>query len=167
MKLKLFLLLMFLQIIYSYSDNNTEFIQCVSGIKSCSNRGLCSLDNTHCECFEPYASFECVEDDQCCYRRRNQSTAMFLHFLFGLIGGSMFYLRHMIHGTLLLLLSTGMFCVAPLIATFYDEGNTRPVFKKIYYCCIFLGLVYWTVLTIFLSGCDFTDENDIKMYCNF
>lgn len=164
----IFLLFLILIIGVNGHDNHTIAIfKCDSPTESCSNRGFCSIDNSQCECFEPYTTFECLETVQCCYRRRTQSTAMVLHFLFGLIGGSMFYLRHVLHGTMLLLLSTGIFCIAPLIATFYDVDNNRKYFKIVYFVSLGTALIYWTIVVVLLSGCDFKDEHGIQMHCNF
>ena len=88
-----FFLLLLLQLVYCH-ENHTEIesFKCISSIESCSNMGFCSAvdkskSKSKCLCFESHTTHDCPNSEQCCYRKKSQSTAMFLHFLFGLIGG--------------------------------------------------------------------------------
>lgn len=155
-------------------------------VTTCDGNGMCypkPVDGHMCKCSNSYATHECDEGTECCYKRKSQLTAFMLQLFLGLVGAGDFYLENISWGLASIGLTTGGFCgacIVPLIvsccicpvlkkcgcscaADDEDGEGTQSLIYFLYCCCAVavFGIDLYRIIQI--GRGEVTDGNGVNM----
>jgi hypothetical protein len=136
------------------SELETINIHCTTSTAkyACSNHGECLPDNT-CVCEDEYASFECDNDTECCYKRKSQLIAFLLSLFLGIIGLGRWYTEMYIAAATQFLL---LILFVPIAVSSCAYDIKRVVFATL---IVLLMLIF---IVIFANG-KIPDGNGVLM----
>jgi len=140
---------------------------------SCSNHGICNLQNTDCICDYGYTTIqnktEIERPKMCNYEQKTQLKAFLFELFLGFGAGHFYTERYQMAGLKLAAFIFGIFiiCLFPITAKFLSEKIESDCLvlsvSCFYYLCS-IGLAFWFIYDLVMFGMNrYLDGNEIAL----